>query len=678
LLSNATAGVTISTPQVIGTIIDDDTPSQTTRLLSIQNASVTEEDSGTIDMVFQLSLSEAAPDVVEVAYATEEGSATADVDYTSTSGTITFAPGDTAASIAVPVIGDRFTEDNERFNVRLSNLVGDAQFANNLASGTILTDEPVARVSIADAANLEGDAGTSELNFVVSLSAASEDPVTFDYATTEISPGNNAATDGTDFVGVSGFGEIPAGELQLTIPVTVNGDVDNEYDENLTMTIDNLSLNATLSVGTATGTLINDDAGPGWQGAADEGAGREPIVDLNSGGNGAVAWHRSSTFSGQDDAVVAAAVTASVLQPAEDIANTFNNYVDVTAIGGNDAVVVWMTPVVQSSVRDAGSWTTADVDDGLNLYTRIAGNENDNATVVWRKDPENAGSYYDIWRSSLDTATGTFLPAELVEFDDTGITGIPYIAMNEAGDTLIVWTQTFNDFTLNGTYFDYFDGATQAWTGAARIAGTEAFEPWDVAMLSDGRAAMAGRQFGSPFRSTEAWLYDAAAGQWTSLGTVNAGADQPDQMGLSAITVDGSDNLFVAWQQESRGNGDWQIWASRYDISTGAWAASPTRLENLGRVQPFDGFDVAADASGNAIAVWVQVVESAGLTDERIRAARYSLSDAVWAPAEIIDDGDGGRDSRYPRIDLDAGGNAVAVWEYFPEGRIGSNRYVPN
>lgn len=48
------------------------------------------------------------------------------------------------------------------------------------------------------------------------------------------------------------------------------------------------------------------------------------------------------------------------------------------------------------------------------LLTRIAGNENDNATAVWRKNPENAGNYYDIWRSSLDTATGTFMPPELV------------------------------------------------------------------------------------------------------------------------------------------------------------------------------------------------------------------------------------------------------------------------
>ncbi|HBL61358.1 MAG TPA: hypothetical protein DDZ80_23890, partial [Cyanobacteria bacterium UBA8803] len=42
-------------------------------------------------------------------------------DYTATSGTLTFASGETSKTITVPIIGDLLNEDNETFTVNLSN-----------------------------------------------------------------------------------------------------------------------------------------------------------------------------------------------------------------------------------------------------------------------------------------------------------------------------------------------------------------------------------------------------------------------------------------------------------------------------------------------------------------------------------------------------------------------------
>src|SRR5436190_7694788 len=69
--------------------------------LSINNAFVTEGDSGTTDATFTVNLSEATTDTVTVDYFTTDGTAAAGSDYQARSGTLTFAPGDTSKTIAI-------------------------------------------------------------------------------------------------------------------------------------------------------------------------------------------------------------------------------------------------------------------------------------------------------------------------------------------------------------------------------------------------------------------------------------------------------------------------------------------------------------------------------------------------------------------------------------------------
>jgi hypothetical protein len=79
---------------------------------------------------------------VTVHYATADGSATAaDNDYLATSGTLTFAPGKTTATITVYVTGDRKRESDETFSVILSNPSSDALLGNSYGIGTILNDD---------------------------------------------------------------------------------------------------------------------------------------------------------------------------------------------------------------------------------------------------------------------------------------------------------------------------------------------------------------------------------------------------------------------------------------------------------------------------------------------------------------------------------------------------------
>ena len=78
-------------------------------------------------------------------YTTADGSATAGADYQARSGQVTIPAGQTSATVAVPVSGDRTAEDAETFSLRLTD-VADAIMADGVGTATILDNEP--RISI--------------------------------------------------------------------------------------------------------------------------------------------------------------------------------------------------------------------------------------------------------------------------------------------------------------------------------------------------------------------------------------------------------------------------------------------------------------------------------------------------------------------------------------------------
>lgn len=88
--------------------------------LSIDQVRVTESNSRTSAAAFTVTLSKARGKAITVDYATEDGSAKTPADYASTSGTLTFAPGETEKTIKVPIKGDKREERNETFKVVLS------------------------------------------------------------------------------------------------------------------------------------------------------------------------------------------------------------------------------------------------------------------------------------------------------------------------------------------------------------------------------------------------------------------------------------------------------------------------------------------------------------------------------------------------------------------------------
>ena len=102
--------------------------------VSVADARAEEGADETID--FAVTLSRAASGTVAVAYATADGTATAGADYTRTGGKLRFAPGETAKTVAVPVLDDAHDEGEETLTLRLTAATG-ARIADGVATGTI-------------------------------------------------------------------------------------------------------------------------------------------------------------------------------------------------------------------------------------------------------------------------------------------------------------------------------------------------------------------------------------------------------------------------------------------------------------------------------------------------------------------------------------------------------------
>ena len=178
VILSSPVGAIIGTGTGTGTITDNDaTPS-----LSINNVTVTEGNTGSVNAVFTVTLSAASNKTVTVNYATANGTAVAPADYTAASGVLTFAPGTVTQPITVPVIGDTLDEPNETFTVNLSGPptprlpMPGRRHHHRQRCGT-------ATISIADASVTEGNSGTKNMTFTVTLSAASGQTVSANYAT---------------------------------------------------------------------------------------------------------------------------------------------------------------------------------------------------------------------------------------------------------------------------------------------------------------------------------------------------------------------------------------------------------------------------------------------------------------------------------------------------------------
>ena len=423
-LSNA-GNATIGTATGTGTITDDDGALS----LSIDSPSVSEGDSGAKDLTFTVTLSAAGAEAVTVDYADAgTGTATPGTDYTAiTGGTLTFPVGTTSQTFNVSVMGDVLDEGDETVVVTLSN-AGNATIGTATGTGTITDDDGAPSLSIDSPSVSEGDSGAKDLTFTVTLSAAGAEAVTVDYA----DAGTGTATSGTDYAALAaGTLTFPVGTTSQTFNVSVMGDVLDEADETVVVTLSNAG-NATIGTATGTGTITDDDAPPslsidspsvseGDSGAKDltftvtlSAAGAEAVtVDYADAGTG-------TATSGTDYAALAA---GTLTFPVGTTSQTFN----VSVMGdvldeADETVVVTLSNAGNATIGTAtGTGTITDDDAAPSLSIdspSVAEGDDGSVSLTWTVTL-SAASGLAVTVDYADAGTGTATPGT----DYTAVTG---------------------------------------------------------------------------------------------------------------------------------------------------------------------------------------------------------------------------------------------------------------
>ena len=107
--------------------------------LSVADATANENDTNP-SLDFKVTLYPSWPLEVTVKYETVSGTATVGDDYTETSGTLTFAPGETEKTVSVPIVDDEVEDGGETVWLKLSNATR-ASYDDRWGLGTILNSE---------------------------------------------------------------------------------------------------------------------------------------------------------------------------------------------------------------------------------------------------------------------------------------------------------------------------------------------------------------------------------------------------------------------------------------------------------------------------------------------------------------------------------------------------------
>jgi ELWxxDGT repeat protein len=195
---------------------------------------------------------------ITVNYSTLDGSARAGKQYEAVRGSLVFTGQETSKTILVPTMLDSVAKPfkPDRFSIRLTAASG----AKIVASTAIATIAPIPPgLAISNITVEEGNAGTKQARFVVTLGTPSDLPVTVDYATAD---GSAYSSDG-DYTAIprTTLTFAPGGLPYKIVTVNVAGDTAAENNEVFFVNLSNAS-GAAITKATGTATIRNDDTAP--------------------------------------------------------------------------------------------------------------------------------------------------------------------------------------------------------------------------------------------------------------------------------------------------------------------------------------------------------------------------------------------------------------------------------
>jgi hypothetical protein len=218
--------------------------------LTVSDVTVTEPDKGKVNATFTVSLS-APGEKVSVKYATADGTATQPSDYKKKNGTLKFNGTTLSKTVTVSVNGDTLGELDETFSLVLSD-AKNATIQDGTGAGKIVDNDPPG-LSIDDVAIVEGNKGTKQAVFTITMSKPDDKSVKVKYTTKD-----GTATAGSDYNKKSGSVSIKKGKTSIEVKVPVKGDTTNELNEVFIVEL-SAPEGATIVDATGIGTIVDDD-----------------------------------------------------------------------------------------------------------------------------------------------------------------------------------------------------------------------------------------------------------------------------------------------------------------------------------------------------------------------------------------------------------------------------------
>ena len=580
-------GATIENGRGVGTIVDDeDSPT-----ISIDSPTVTEGDSGTTNLDFTVSLSGRSPNSIHLDFNVGTGTATnegiqglrSNTDYRLSDGSLAFAPGVTEQTVSATVFGDTKDEPDETVVVTLSGVIGGGIITNGTGIGTITDDDAPPTISIGSASVSEGDTGSADLTYAVTLSAASGRPVTVGYE----DEGSGTAASGTDYTAITaGSLTFAEDETSKDLTVAVLGDAFDEADETVLVQLKDPT-NASVATGTGTGTITDDDPTPslsidsptateGDTGSTDltftvtlsAASGREVTVDYEDTGDG------TATSATDYDALTAGTLTFSAGERSKEITVTVNGDLDDEP---DETVEIELSGAANATLGTATGTGTITDDEATPAVTLVL-----SPTEI----PENGGS---------STVTATL---DVVSSVDTTITVSAEAGANTDG----------SDFTLSST-----QTLTIA-AGATTSTGTVTISAEDDAADEANKIVRV-----------------------TGTATNSVGVTQPPEVTLTIVDDDGQSGVYI--DSPSIAEGDSGQTTLTFTVRVSPASATPVTVEyaDAGAGTATAGTDYGAVTAGslsfaaNDTSRTVAVTVFGDTLDEHDETVVLTLSNAVNA-----------------------------------------------
>ena len=275
--------------------------------------------------------------------------ATAGADYTASSGTLTFEPGQREATVTVPLLDDDLVEGNEGFYIQISNLSGPVHVQVQVLRIPVLIGDHDSPPTLS-IGNVSAGEESGTLDFKVRMNRTHSQEVT---ATWRIAYGTAAeSASAADFVSPPAGTQtvtIAPGQMEFTISLTLNNDALDEFDETVTISLESPT-NAQLARTPleATGTIVDNDPEPTLTvtvADVEEDAGPLRFTASLSAPSGKdVTFQYETIESGETDAT-----SRGTAAPTDDYTPTA---AAITIAAGSTADLVIEVPVVTDDVEE--------------------------------------------------------------------------------------------------------------------------------------------------------------------------------------------------------------------------------------------------------------------------------------------------------------------------------------